>query len=272
MKGNDAPTNLPRLFIGSSTDSIHLAEAIQANLAGAIGATVWNQGVFRPGATLIEVLERKLREFDYAALVMTPESRTAAAGPQRNAPPGNLLVEAGLFLAHLGHARTFLICPDAGIELPSDLAGLIFATFPAGTNGNARALLAPACGQIKDAVLRLHARPTEELRPGQIARRRRVDWVGTAMAHGPDDAMRIVNLSVTGAFLETGFPAPMPGERLELHLRLRGDRLVYLEAEVVRVQEPRWKQIGGVGVKFTAVSAVTRQTLEEFVEAEERAA
>ena len=88
----------------------------------------------------------------------------------------------------------------------------------------------------------------------------------------PTFAMRIVNLSVTGAFLETGYPTPRPGERLELHLRLRGDLLVYLEAEVVRVQEPQWKQIGGVGVKFTSVSDLTRRTLEEFVEAEERAA
>jgi len=272
MKGYSVTSRLPRLFIGSSTEGVHLAEAIQTNLAGSIVSTVWNQGVFRPGGTLIDALERKLREFEYAALVMTPEATTDATGQQRNVPAGNLLIEAGLFLAHLGHDRTFLICPDRGIELPSDLAGLVFATFPRGTNGNARAMLAPACGEIRDAILRMTARRTEVLLPGQVARRRRVDWVGTAMAHGPDDSMRIVDLSVTGAFLETDRPAPLPGERLELHLRLRGDVLVFLEAEVVRVQEPRWKQIGGVGVRFHGVTDATRRTLQEFVESDERAA
>jgi len=271
--GNNGTTNgLPRLFIGSATDSVPLAEAIQANLAGAIASTVWNQGVFQPGGTLIDVLERKLREFDYAALIMTPDTAPGPHRQQRNVPTGNLLVEAGLFLAHLGHTRTFLICPDAGIELPSDLAGLIFATFPPITNGNARAMLAPACTAIKDAILTLSAKPAEALSPGQIPRRRRCTWVGTALAGGPDYAMRIVDLSVTGAFLETGPATPRPGERLELHLRLRGDLLLFLEAEVVRVQEPRWKQIGGVGVKFTGVPDTARRTLEEFVEGEERAA
>ncbi|HEX4824402.1 MAG TPA: TIR domain-containing protein [Candidatus Polarisedimenticolaceae bacterium] len=272
MKNLGVTTGLPRLFIGSSTESVPLAEAIQANLAGSIVSTVWNQGAFRPGGTLIDVLERKLKEFDYAVLLLTPEAPAGQAGQQRNVPAGNLLVEAGLFLAHLGHDRTFLICPDSGIELPSDLAGLIFATFPQHTNGNARAVLAPACAEIGNAILRTGSKRPEVLLPGQAARRRHFDWIGTAMSQGPDNAMRIVNLSTSGAFLETAGPAPDPGERLELHLRLRGDLLVFLEAEVVRVQEPSWKKIGGVGVKFTGVNDAVRRTLQAFVEAGERAA
>src|SRR5262245_1760224 len=160
MKGHGVLSGLPRLFIGSSTNGLHLAEAIQANLADSIVSTIWNQGGFRGGGSPIDVLGRKLREFEYAALVMTPEAMPDGTGQQRNAPAGNLLIEAGLFLAHLGHERTFLICPDVGLELPSDLAGLILATFPRGTNGNARAMLAPACAEIRNQILRMSAKRT----------------------------------------------------------------------------------------------------------------
>ena len=271
MEINTALPARPRLFIGSSTESLHLAQAIQANLADVADATVWNQGVFSVGKTMLDILERRLCDFDYAALVMTPDRPSSMKAGEPNLPAGNILVEAGLFLAHLGHSRTFLVCPDAGLRIPSDLQGLIFAKYAAASNGHPRSVLAPACSEIAEAIRRASAIEIPLL-PGQVARRKRCSWVGTAITGAPDDAMRIVNLSVTGAFLETGMKHPQPGDRLELHLSLRGDVIVSLDAEVVRIQVPSWKRIGGVGVRFTGVDDAARRRLEEFVEHAEAAA
>lgn len=73
----------------------------------------------------------------------------------------------------------------------------------------------------------------------------------------------IRNLSITGAFLETKAPLPIS---TELHLALalgsaRGD----VKAEVVRVQEPSWRCVGGVGVAFREFGDGTRELISGYV-------
>jgi Tfp pilus assembly protein PilZ len=65
-------------------------------------------------------------------------------------------------------------------------------------------------------------------------------------------AWDVYNLSIEGAFLETKGPLPV-GEELELLLQLAGGK-VRVRARVVRVQEPSWLNIAGVGVAFVEPS------------------
>ena len=80
-----------------------------------------------------------------------------------------------------------------------------------------------------------------------------------------------MNISITGAFLQTRGRLPI-GQLLDLDLRLDDGTVVSLTASVVRVQEPDWGRIGGVGVKFTQVPAPSRALLEAFVESDRPAA
>ena len=73
----------------------------------------------------------------------------------------------------------------------------------------------------------------------------------------------IRNLSVTGAFLETKAPLPISTD-LYLALALgsaRGD----VPAEVVRVQEPAWRCVGGVGVVFREFGDGARELIVDYV-------
>jgi CheY-like chemotaxis protein len=76
-------------------------------------------------------------------------------------------------------------------------------------------------------------------------------------------AWDIRNVSLTGAFLETKAPLPLS---TELHLDLAFEQAVgHVKAEVVRVQEPSWEFVAGVGVAFTEFGVDTREQLADYI-------
>jgi CheY-like chemotaxis protein len=73
----------------------------------------------------------------------------------------------------------------------------------------------------------------------------------------------LYDVSTSGAFIETRGPLLIGSE---LHLEIIfGKESVRTQARVVRVQEPSWMHVGGVGVVFTEMDQVSRRTLEDFV-------
>jgi predicted nucleotide-binding protein len=143
----------PRLFIGSSTEGLPVAEAIQLGLDHVAECTLWNQGVFELSSTTIETVVDAAAEFDFAILVLTPDDTTTRRGTSANSPRDNLIFELGLFTGILGRARTFLVYPrDAKLHLPSDLAGVTAATYASRSDGNLEAALGPVCTRIKRAM------------------------------------------------------------------------------------------------------------------------
>ena len=73
----------------------------------------------------------------------------------------------------------------------------------------------------------------------------------------------LYDVSTTGAFIETRGPLPV-GAELLLEI-IFGKESVRCTARVVRVQEPCWMHVGGVGVVFTEIEAASRRLLEDFV-------
>lgn len=151
--GRAEPGHRSRIFIGSSSEGLSVAESIQLGLDEAAECTVWNQSAFDPSRTTIESLVDISREFDCAVLVLTPDDMVVKRGSATAAPRDNIIFEAGLFTGTLGRARTFLVyCRDAKIALPSDLAGVTAATYSARSDGNLHAALGPVCTRIKRAL------------------------------------------------------------------------------------------------------------------------
>ncbi len=143
----------PRIFIGSSTEGLPVAEAIQLGLDDVAECTVWNQSAFDLSRTTIENLVDINREFNCAILVLTADDMVVKRGASSVAPRDNIIFEAGLFTGTLGRARTFLVyCRDARITLPSDLAGVTAATYAEQSDGNLHAALGPVCTRIKKAL------------------------------------------------------------------------------------------------------------------------
>ena len=79
---------------------------------------------------------------------------------------------------------------------------------------------------------------------------------------------RVVDISVSGALLETDGEIPI-GQLLELDLALDSTRRACVVAKVVRVQEPAWGVVGGVGVVFTQYDGDSVDVIQQYVTAED---
>jgi len=148
----------PTVFVASSSEAIPIVEAIQVLLEDACEIVPWSV-LFQPGDFTLEALVERLDDFDFGIMVVTPDDVVVSRGKKQCAPRDNVLVEIGLFIGGLGRKRTFLVYDRTmSLKLPSDLAGIIAATFRPPKSGNWLSALGPPCTKIKDAVAARGAR------------------------------------------------------------------------------------------------------------------
>lgn len=121
---------LPVTFVGSSSESVKIAQIVQSSLQGPTEALLWNTGVFNPSGITIEVLTGNAAHADFAVMVMGPDDKVISRRKKQNAPRDNVIFELGLFMGALGRQRTFMI-HQRGLDLkiPTDLLGMTRVTY-----------------------------------------------------------------------------------------------------------------------------------------------
>jgi predicted nucleotide-binding protein len=152
----------PSLFIGSSTEGLPIARALQAELDEECEPIVWEQDFFVPTGTTIGTLAEKVQNFDFAAFVFTPDDSLIIRGSANAAARDNVIFELGLFIGALDKERVFIIRPrDQELRLPSDLAGVTCLTYKSNRKDqNLRAAIGPAATAIRNRVVSLGVRRT----------------------------------------------------------------------------------------------------------------
>jgi hypothetical protein len=148
----------PPVFIGSSAEGRPIAQAVLDQLSHETNPKLWTDQLFLPGQYPLDTLEKQLRQNAFAILVATPDDQLIKRGVELPAMRDNLLLEFGLFTGALGRQRAFFLCPDSPtVELPSDLLGMIMATYDGtcahGAAEEIAAAVARPCQQIL-AVIR----------------------------------------------------------------------------------------------------------------------
>jgi hypothetical protein len=103
----------PRLFIGSSSENLEVAYAVQENLEAVAEVTVWTQGVFNPSKYNLESLADALFETDFGVFVFAPNDVTSMRGQERATVRDNVVFELGMFVGRLGRERCFILVPRA---------------------------------------------------------------------------------------------------------------------------------------------------------------
>ena len=144
----------PALFIGSSSEGLAIAWALQAEVDEQCQPTVWSQDVFVPGGTTFSDLLAASQNSDFAALILTPDDSVVIRGQQTSAARANVIFELGLFLGALGPRRVFIIRPRGQeLHLPSDLAGVTILDYRDNrTDKNLRAAIGPAATEIRNRI------------------------------------------------------------------------------------------------------------------------
>jgi len=149
----DAPTPVQRqrVFIGSSSEGLRVANAIQSLLHHELIVEVWNQGtIFGLGNATLEDLEAAVLTYNFGIFVFTPDDQLESRGKARTVARDNVLFEFGLFVGKLTRKRAFIVrSPE--VSLPSDLAGINTASYDPSAP-NLTAALGPACQEIRGAI------------------------------------------------------------------------------------------------------------------------
>jgi len=67
-----------RIFIGSSSEKLHIARAIHADLSNNHEPTIWNQGIFGLSQDVLSGLLEHLTQTDAAVLVLAPDDLSSS--------------------------------------------------------------------------------------------------------------------------------------------------------------------------------------------------
>lgn len=132
-------SNIPRLFIGSTSESLDISRALEFELQNVARTEIWDNA-FRPGYYTLDELSRKASEVDFAVFILGQEDKSDSRGEIVPSPRDNVVYEAGFFAGKLGVARVFLLVDARGTKIPTDWKGLGYVTFD------------PSADKIRDAV------------------------------------------------------------------------------------------------------------------------
>lgn len=119
-----------RVFIGSSTESKHIANIVFQELTNDYECVLWYDSFFNLNQQTYEVLAKNAIAFDFAIyiggkddLVTRIECKT-----KKKSPRDNVYLEFGLYAGILSPARSFFIIHE-DCEISSDLIGLTLLHF-----------------------------------------------------------------------------------------------------------------------------------------------
>ena len=166
----------PRVFIGSSTEGLPIAYALQNNLERDAEVTVWEQNVFKPSQYILESLLKQLESTDFGIFVFSPDDLVRIRGQEQAAVRDNVIFEFGLFVGHLGRQSSVMLLPKGEtLRMPSDLLGVNVLKFDSTReDGNLEAAVGPASNKIRTllaSVPSVKAETPEELEVPILERR-----------------------------------------------------------------------------------------------------
>jgi predicted nucleotide-binding protein len=152
----------PEVFIGSSSESLNFAKAIERSLApDPLKVRRWNRGVFGASEATIESLEKLLPQVDFAVLILTADDKLKIRRKDHLAPRDNVIFELGLFMGAIGRKRTFMLVQTKGrtaLRLPPDLYGVTYLPLESKNKKPSSTSIAQAVSEIRQRISELGTR------------------------------------------------------------------------------------------------------------------
>jgi len=150
-------TELPRVFIASSSEGLHVAEAVNIRLEHDAKIKQWDNAFDLSSMTLPSLVSRA-QDTDFALFVFHKDDKTIIRGTTYSVVRDNVLFELGLFIGAVGVERCFVLIPkssEGDFRMPTDLAGLTVAVYDDSLDDMVDAVTT-SCAKIKQAIRRLH--------------------------------------------------------------------------------------------------------------------
>lgn len=125
----------PRIFIGSSSEGLFVAERIKEFFQDDYSCFLWTDEIFKYNENFLETLLKSASLFDFGFMVFTCDDYSTVRGVEMETPRDNVLFEYGLFLGRIGNDRAYVLYEN-GVKIPTDLAGITLASFKTNKDDN----------------------------------------------------------------------------------------------------------------------------------------
>jgi predicted nucleotide-binding protein/DNA-binding NarL/FixJ family response regulator len=140
----------PKVFIGSSSESLEVAEAIGFQLKNDAKIKIWKNN-FELSANILDSLLGSLQNFDFAIFILGADDFIVSRDIPSKITRDNIFFEIGLFMGQLGRSKVFLVYDtNDNIKIPSDFAGVVLATYDG--DDSIDDAVNPVCYQIRKAM------------------------------------------------------------------------------------------------------------------------
>lgn len=113
----------PRIFIGSSTEGLAVAQRIKTFFEPDYDCYIWNDGIFQFNEGFLETLLKSASLFDFGFMIFAADDISRIRNQEYNTARDNVLFEYGLFLGRVGIDRAYIIKEDT-VKIPSDILGV----------------------------------------------------------------------------------------------------------------------------------------------------
>lgn len=154
---NDKPT----VFIGSSSEGLRVAYALESSFDQQAEVEVWDSGtVFSRNRSFLRSLLDTASLYEFAVLVFSSDDIGLIRGETYETARDNILFEYGLFLGRLGPRRAYALV-EKDLKVPSDLAGISLDTFSRKRNGSPTAGFSKTASSIVSSIVEYHRNTTE---------------------------------------------------------------------------------------------------------------
>jgi len=112
-----------RIFIGSSSEGLKVANYVKDYLSKDFECLIWTDNIFKYNVSYLDTLLKSASLFDFGILIATKDDHLKSREKSFEAPRDNVIFEFGLFIGRLGASRAFVL-QEKGTKLPSDLLGI----------------------------------------------------------------------------------------------------------------------------------------------------
>jgi len=151
-----------RLFIGSASEDLNVANAINQHLEPEFDCVVWDgPGVFKLSRTPLSSILEQINDFDVGIFVFGAHDETTSRGTGYLAARDNVIFEHGLFAGRHGADHSIVVRDDAAaLKWPSDLQGFTPVLYDGNAaKTDAHGALKVPCDEIKKHLRRLVPKP-----------------------------------------------------------------------------------------------------------------
>lgn len=123
----------PRIFIGSSTEGLAVAQRIKTFFEPEYDCYIWNDGIFQFNEGFLETLLKSASLFDFGFMIFAADDISRIRNQEYNTARDNVLFEYGLFLGRVGIDRAYIIKEDT-VKIPSDILGVTLLSYTTTSN------------------------------------------------------------------------------------------------------------------------------------------